>query len=1135
VTRSSTVHESWEQSEVLVRQGLAQPWKRTDTHGGFWIIESDSEGKPLRKADEYGLSTEYGYSPTLEVSEVELYDGAGVLIAHGRRDFDGSGRLLSDEVRHFVPGDNGFDSWVKTSYGFDARGSLMWSGVLEEESAPATICIRDNWGRLVSCKSLASHGASGDVVGVEKIYSRNEFGELVGVAVYPEGSATDGGPALTDTTAYDSFGRPVQSTNRLGRTTITEYDQFGHVSAKHDVASNHRTRQTSTIAGRILRTEESDESGTLSDRVMVYEYGPQGFLSRYRLTSGSWTSFQFDEWGRAVEKLLPNGQLETFQYGNEGLLQKHTSGGQVEKTYAYTLGRLTQVGYENVSDASVPAVTKSYEYDSAGDIFALEDSTEGGSSVRLQWQRDSLGQIHSEQTIVDGVLLDHRTYQTTGWGHMESQGFDSLGLEFRYQTDALGRVELVDLAGADVVRCSNHFAGAAQDVELVGVGQLTSAYHGTGLVQRRSAMSASGALIAAESYSWNSAGELVGRSREDQARIEYFEYDAYSRLREWGLGSDGVQGAPLIRWGVDEYNNIRRVDAFSDAYDGGFLVDEVNAIEWFNPLWGPFQYDAVGQEAGRGVGTLGSMSHGWDAAGRPISNTYEVAGSLWSVEWTYDALDRPIRKQTVMTANPDTVGDWVNMYWTDGVVARSEGPEGDRVYLYTGGQSAPVAQYDPSSGQLEGVLSDHQGSVIGVFDSSGMKDAFAYRPYGQAWHDDFSGPITSLPNKQRLLYLARPHDIGTGMVRLGARTYDPFTGRFLSQDPAQEQGGINLYAYAKGNPTSLSDPTGLAPAVGQNSAPSAGNVPTEEELAELGPRDAGLFMGGYDGEPVELNVPSDWSKRDHLEFEFFRGLALMGMDADTVNSYQSLADAGKALQREAFEAALNDLWRSFDVPSREMYEKFGLLEMAVKDPTLALAESHLGAAGLWLLALPETIAYSASYAATGDAIVSTQVETGVGIAAMATGVVGAAKGIGKGVVKLFAKNSGRSAAAASSVGEAATASAAGNAARGGLKWPPNRGFAGKPRSTTLQPGTRIDRYGSEAGTFTSPAGTPFGARSLPPEAAGAPLRGYEVVKPLPVQSGAAAPWFGQPGGGMQYELGQSVKSLVDQGFLRRIP
>jgi hypothetical protein len=53
----------------------------------------------------------------------------------------------------------------------------------------------------------------------------------------------------------------------------------------------------------------------------------------------------------------------------------------------------------------------------------------------------------------------------------------------------------------------------------------------------------------------------------------------------------------------------------------------------------------------------------------------------------------------------------------------------------------------------------------------------------------------------------------------------------------------------------------------------------------------------------------------------------------------------------------------------------------------------------------------------------------------------AAKGLAKGVVKLFAKNSGRSAAAASSVGEAATASTVGNAARGG--WSPGTAAARK--------------------------------------------------------------------------------------------
>lgn len=115
-----------------------------------------------------------------------------------------------------------------------------------------------------------------------------------------------------------------------------------------------------------------------------------------------------------------------------------------------------------------------------------------------------------------------------------------------------------------------------------------------------------------------------------------------------------------------------------------------------------------------------------------------------------------------------------------------------------------------------------------------------------------------------------------------------------------------------------------------------------------------------------------------------------------------------------------------------------------------------------------------------------------------------------------------------------------DAARGSSKaiqpyWPPNLGFAGTPTSTTLAPGTRIDRYGSELGTFASPAGTPFGARSLPADAASAPLRGYEVLKPLPAQGGTTARWFGQLGGGTQYEFAQSVESLVQQGFLRRVP
>jgi len=104
---------------------------------------------------------------------------------------------------------------------------------------------------------------------------------------------------------------------------------------------------------------------------------------------------------------------------------------------------------------------------------------------------------------------------------------------------------------------------------------------------------------------------------------------------------------------------------------------------------------------------------------------------------------------------------------------------------------------------------------------------------------------------------------------------------------------------------------------------------------------------------------------------------------------------------------------------------------------------------------------------------------------------------------------------------------------GKYKYPENGGALGEWTDKTLQIGEKVDRFGNEEGTYFSPEGTPIENRSLHP-LSNRNHNSYEIMKPFNVQSSTVAPYYGQPGGGIQYRSNTSILDLLKGGYIRWI-
>jgi RHS repeat-associated protein len=83
---------------------------------------------------------------------------------------------------------------------------------------------------------------------------------------------------------------------------------------------------------------------------------------------------------------------------------------------------------------------------------------------------------------------------------------------------------------------------------------------------------------------------------------------------------------------------------------------------------------------------------------------------------------------------------------------------------------------------------------------------YEYDPFGT-----LTRRTGSPSNRFQYRFSTKPRDINTGLYYYGYRWYDPLTGRWLSQDPIGEMGGLNLYGFVENDGVNAWDFLGQRP------------------------------------------------------------------------------------------------------------------------------------------------------------------------------------------------------------------------------------------------------------------------------------------------------------------------------------
>jgi RHS repeat-associated protein len=574
-----------------------------------------------------------------------------------------------------------------------------------------------------------------------------------------------------------------------GRITRYEYDNTatggGRVVEKDFFASSGLTIGSATTTAEL----QTALATATPDQTISYSY--DGLARLQQVTdslNGTWT-YSYDPISGQVSKVVsPQGTVHHEYDPATGRLTRtytgaddpdHTSiagdGKAITDTrYTYDLqGRLLTVSIYERNDTPLPVgspETTTYFYDGVGNL----DATIQSNGITTDYQYDDLNRLKELDDFVDlndnqaldpgETLLEKFIYGLNPDGTRSSsteQDDQGNTTTYHWLYDNLGRLK-----------------GEAYDAPVGTSNDYVS------------------------SYGFDVSGNRVSQ-RTDHATTNLNEFL-----------SDGDMIPDEIITGTFDAN-----DRLNNQVDDNLSDDSQDR----NTV---FSYGGTGdpgtEETDETVRTGTTVNSGTKVSEKGY--TYDVQGRMsGAVVTSYQADGTTIQSQSTSTYKYDPDGMRIEQVINDGstttttnyvidknnptglpqTIEEKDG-SGNITKTYTIGLDV-LTQYDSINGALT-LLYDGHGSTRALTNSARqILQRFAYDAYGNLLAGVNLTTTNALTN---LLYSGEQTDGATGLQPLGARRYDPRTGRFLTADTVDDPASLHKYLYVGADPINHIDPTG---------------------------------------------------------------------------------------------------------------------------------------------------------------------------------------------------------------------------------------------------------------------------------------------------------------------------------------